>query len=152
MGMSARTSIVTLLFAPLLGAQAPATAENDTPVVVRFVAPAYPKAAKDARIAGVTTTQVFVDRDGVVTSTKTIVAHRVFEDYVLEALKQWRFKATGQVQTLRISCRFELMPECEDGNKSPTASETYVSAELPTVVHIKTRLPCFESFAARPQR
>ena len=42
MGMSARTSIVTLLFAPLLGAQAPATAENDTPVVVRFVAPAYP--------------------------------------------------------------------------------------------------------------
>ena len=114
------------------------------PALVTFVAPAYPRAAKDQRIIGKTLTRITVNRDGVVTEVKTISAHPVFEDYVLEALKQWRFKPSTQVHTLQVTCSFEFDGRCEGSDKHPVTAETRVSAELPTVVHIQTALQCVE--------
>ncbi len=148
---TAAPALVALLLGRLLAAQAPATDEKNTPVVVAFVAPAYPKAARDQRIQGVTLTEVFINPEGVVTEAKTIQAHPVFEEYVLEALKQWRFRPSEQARTLQITCRFELLPECAESSKRPIASETYVSAELPTVVHIKAGLACIQRSVARQQ-
>ena len=139
-------ALSTLTFASLLFAQAPPTAENDIPAVVTFVAPAYPRTARDQRRMGKTLTRVTVNRDGTVTGGKTISANPVFEGYVLEALRQWRFKPSDQEHTLQVTCSFELIDDkCEGTNQHPITSETHVSAELPTVVHIKTGVQCVET-------
>jgi TonB family protein len=141
-----RVALLTLTFASLLFAQAPPTAENDIPAVVTFVAPAYPRTARDQRKMGKTLTRVTVNRDGTVTGVKTISANPVFEGYVLEALRQWRFKPSDQEHTLQVTCSFELIDDkCEGTNQHPITSETHVSAELPTVVHIKTGVQCVET-------
>jgi hypothetical protein len=74
------------------------------------------------------------------------MAHPVFEDYVLGALKQWRFMPSDQEHTIQVTCSFEFMDDNCEG-----APETYVSAELPTVVHIKTSL-CARNTSGLPQR
>ena len=141
-----RIARLSLISASLLFAQAPATAQKDMPAVVTFVAPAYPRAAKDQRKMGKTLTRITVNRDGAVTEVKTISANAVFEDYVLEALRQWRFKPSDQEHTLQVTCSFEFIDDkCEGTNQHPITSETLVSAELPTVVHIKTGLQCVEA-------
>ena len=90
---------------------------------------------------GKTRTSVTVNRAGAVTEVKTVVAHPVFERYVLDALKQWRFKPSDQGYTFEVICSFEFMDEeCEGNDRRPITSETYVSADLPTLVHIKTDL------------
>lgn len=86
---------------------------------------------------GETLTSIVINRDGVVTKAETIHAHPVFQTEVWVALKKWRFKPSRREHTLQVTCIFEFT-ECKD---APTL-ETYVSAELPTVVHIKTELPC----------
>jgi TonB family protein len=146
-----RIVLLTLVSAALLFAQAPVAAEKDMPAVVTFVAPAYPRAAKDERIMGKTLTRITVNRDGAVTDVETIRAHPVFEAYVLGALKQWRFKPSDQEHTLQVTCSFEFDDKCEGTNKHPTTSETQVSAELPTVVHVKTGLQCVESSTNQDQ-
>lgn len=148
-----RIARLALLSGSLLFAQAPSTAEKDAPTVVTFVAPAYPRAARDQRKMGKTLTRVTVSRDGAVVEVKTISANPVFEDYVLKALKQWRFKPSDQENTVQVTCSFEFMEDkCEGTNEHPITAETQVSAELPTVVHIKTGLQCLETSSSHNQR
>jgi len=128
-----------------LHSQAPTRVEAGTPTVLKFVAPAYPREAKDKRIMGKTTTRMSVGIDGSVKELKTLMAHPVFERYVLEALKQWQFKPEAHEYTLDITCFFELdQAKCEGTDLHPITSETRVSAELPSVVHVKTGLQCIE--------
>jgi TonB family protein len=123
----------------------PSAVGADVPTVIKFVAPPYPRAAKDQRIMGKTLTRLTVNPAGLVTEAKTITAHRVFEDHVLEALKQWQFKPSDRVYVLEVTCLFEIdNGKCEGTDLHPVTSETHVSAELPTVVHIRTGLQCIE--------
>jgi hypothetical protein len=64
--------------------------------------------------------------------------HPMFEKYVAEAVKRWRFKSSGEDHVFDITFRFELH---DDGNcdKSP---ETQVSGELPTLLVIRTGYQC----------
>ena len=145
-------TLLTVISAHFLLAQPPGATEKDMPAVVTFVAPAYPRAAKDQRKMGKTLTRITVNRDGDVTEVKTISAHPVFEDYVLAALKQWPFKASDQEHTFQVTFSFELMDDkCEGTDKHPVTSETHVSAELPTLVHIKTGLLCIETSTSERQ-
>jgi len=144
-----RIAMLILILASRLLAQSPVTAEKDTPAVITFVAPAYPRAAKDQRIMGTTLTRIAVNRDGVVTEVKTISAHPIFQDYVVEALKSWRFKPSEQAHTLEVTFSFEFDNKCEGTDKHPITSETRISAELPAVVHIRTSLQCKETSVAR---
>jgi TonB family protein len=138
--------LLTVLSACLLFAQSPSVTEKDMPPVVSFVAPAYPRAAKDERKMGKTITRIRVSPEGSVAEAKTVSANAVFEKYVLEALKQWRFQPLEREHTLEVTCSFEFVEnECEGSSEHPVTSETYVSAELPTVVHIKTGLQCMET-------
>jgi TonB family protein len=140
------TLILTLLSASLLFAQSPGVTEKEVPTVVTFVAPAYPRAAKDQRKMGKTITRIKVSPEGSVTEVKTVSANAVFEKYVLEALKKWRFQPSEREHILEVTCSFEFIQnECEGSNEHTVTSETYVSAELPTVVHIKTGLQCMET-------
>jgi TonB family protein len=147
-----RISLLILLLASPLFSQSPVIVK-DMPTVVTFVAPAYPRAAKDQRKMGKTVTRIKVGSEGSVTEVKTVSAHPVFENYVLDALKQWRFQPSSGEHILEITCSFEFIEnECEGTNLHPITSETYVSAELPTVVHIKTSLQCVETNNSQRQR
>jgi len=138
-----RIILLALMFATSLFAQTTESAEKDLPVLASFVAPAYPRAAKDSGIMGKTTTRITVNRDGVVTEVMTVVAHRVFEAEVLKALKQWRFRPSDHEHTFQVTCVFDLdYSECNGPNPRAATSETHVSAELPTTVHIQTDFPC----------
>ena len=140
------TVLLTLLSASLLFAQSPSVTEKEVPTVVTFVAPAFPRDAKDQRKMGKTVTRIKISAEGSVTEAKTVSANAVFENYVLEALKQWRFQPSEREHILEVPCSFEFIQnECEGTNLHPITSETYVSAELPTVVHIKTGLQCAET-------
>lgn len=138
--------LLTVLSASLLFAQSLSVTEKEMPTVISFVAPAYPRAAKDQRKMGKTITRIRVSPEGSVAEVKTISANEAFERYVLEALKQWRFQPSEREHILEVTCSFEFIQnECEGSNEHPVTSETYVSAELPTVVHIKTGLQCMET-------
>ena len=136
--------IILFLTLPMV-AQSPTEADNDVPTVVTFVAPAYPRAAKDQRKMGHTVTRIKIGADGSVVEVKTVSANQVFEDHVLEALKRWRFKPSNREQSIDVTCSFEFVQnECEGTNLHPITGETYVTAELPAIVHIKTGLQCIE--------
>lgn len=95
---------------------------------------------------GKTISRITVSPEGVVTEVKTVSANKVFEKYVLEALRQWRFQTSAKEHILEVTCAFEFTQDaCEGTNEHPITSETYVSADLPTVVHIKTGLPCTQT-------
>src|SRR5579863_10489543 len=87
-----RIALAMLLAVPLLHAQTPVQADSDVPPVVNFVAPAYPRIAKDNRIMGTTVTDIKVSAEGRVSEATIISAHPLFANYVLSALKQWRFR------------------------------------------------------------
>jgi len=147
-----RTVLLLTLLSAYLFAQSPSVTEKDVPTVVTFVAPAYPRAAKDQRKMGKTITRIKVSSDGSVTDVKTVSANAAFEKYVLEALRQWRFLTSEREHTLDVTCSFEFIEdECEGTNERPITSETYVSAELPTLVHIKTGLQCLETRVSQRQ-
>jgi TonB family protein len=109
--------------------------------LVHFVAPPYPREAKDQRIMGTTVSKLSVAKDGSVERVTTIRAHPVFEKAVWKALKQWRFKPSPDSYSLEVTFSFEFYDE--DCNKSLTP-ETQVSAELPTLVTIRTGLQCVQ--------
>ena len=125
-------------------------AESDAlPTVISFVAPAYPRAAKDKRIMGTTITRVTVAKDGRVSAVHTISAHPVFEKYVADALKQWRFRPSAEEYTFDVTCRFEFYDEDCD---KPLTPETQVSAELPSLVRIRTGLQCVQVTNSTPKK
>src|SRR4051794_15005160 len=87
-------ALLMLLTTSFLRAQTPIRIDSDVPAVVTFVAPAYPRIAKDGRIMGTTVTDITVSAEGRVSDAKIISAHPVFANYVLSALRQWQFRAS----------------------------------------------------------
>ena len=141
MGVSLRVAVLFVSCVFALLSQVVTAAGESVPTVIKFFAPPYPRAARDQRILGKTLTRLTINPAGLVTEAKTIIAHRVFEDYVLEALKQWRFKPSDHESTFEVTCIFELMEgKCE--GLRPVTPETHVSAELPTTIHIRTDMAC----------
>jgi TonB family protein len=131
--------IASLIFNLGVGAQAPTSElEASSAVVVRFVAPPYPRVAKDNRMMGTTVSELSVALDGSVSGVRTIQAHKIFENAVTSALKQWHFKPQNQRYKLEVTVRFEF----DDGRNCTNQSETLVSADLPNFVRVKTGLPC----------
>ena len=133
-----------LFLSSVLLAQAPEVDEKDMPALVKFVAPAYPRAARDVRVQGKTLTMITIGRDGSVVAVDSVSAHAFFKSYVVEALKQWRFKPSDGEHTLKVTCLFELTGKCEGTPSHPVTAETSVSAELPAFVHITTDWVCWE--------
>jgi hypothetical protein len=57
------------------------------------------------------------------------------------ALKQWRFRPTKKEYKLTVTVSFEL-DDSECTGKGTVTPETLVSADLPTMVHVTTGVPC----------
>ncbi|MDP9264128.1 MAG: energy transducer TonB [Acidobacteriota bacterium] len=118
------------------------------PCVAHLVAPAYPRAAKDQRMQGDVVANVKVNKDGSVGAVRIVSAHPVFATYVSSALEQWTFKPSESEASLDVRVRFVLdfdTKECEGADVHPVTPETYVSAQLPSFVEVRTGIRCIES-------
>jgi hypothetical protein len=111
--------------------------------VVKFVAPPYPRTAKNFKITGRAVATIHIARGSV--EVQTVRAHPIFEKPVRDALAKWRFAPANQENTLEVTVSFEIDNSCEGTDKHPLTAETRVSAELPTLVHVVTGLTCFET-------
>ena len=111
--------------------------------VKKFVAPAYPAAARENRMQGTAITELQVSADGTIGSVKVVDAAPLFRDYVEAALKQWVFEPIPQPAILRVTVKF-FLDSC--GKAAPHQEapqlfgETLVQAELPGMVEIRTCL------------
>ena len=123
------------------------TADDAIPALLSFVTPAYPEAAREQRMMGTTVSRVTVTKAGHVSAVQTVSAHPVFEKYVLDALKQWRFNPSAKEHTFEVAIRFEMHDQdCDE----PLALETWVSAELPRQVTVHTGLRCAQVSTEEP--
>jgi len=113
------------------------------PQLVRFVAPAYPRKANDARMTGTVIVRISVGKNGQVTKVDLVSGHPFFAAAVLDALKQWSFVASQQEYSFEVICRFDFYENngCSTDEK-PLTVETRVSAELPTEVMVQNPVRC----------
>jgi protein TonB len=58
------------------------------------VRPVYPQSAKDARVQGVVTLEVVIDKEGSVADLKLISGHPLLQQAAIDAVKQWKYKPT----------------------------------------------------------
>jgi len=116
-----------------------------TPRLVHFVAPPYPRQAKDQHLIGNASFLVTVAKSGTVSAVKTISSHPVFEKPVTDALTQWRFEPAQEVYNFAVTFAFEFYDEPCD---KPLTPETHVIADLPTSVTIRTGQQCVKAPAA----
>jgi TonB family protein len=140
-------AFLLLLFAFTVPVQAQTASSGNLPEVVTFVAPAYPRYAKDHRMQGTATIRVTVAPDGRVVESKIVSAHPVFEKYVVAAVQQWKFKPLATPNSFEMTFRFAFYDDeqCQGEGEQVITPETFVSAELPDSVTIKTGLPCIST-------
>lgn len=124
------------------------------PILVSFVAPAYPRIANDAWMTGTTVTHIKIGKDGRVIEAKTVSAHPLFAKYVLDALKQWRFAPSDEEHEFDVTCRFEFYDpkadECFAPDGKPKTPETIVSAALPKEILVRTTGKCWIDTTSDP--
>ena len=110
-------SFAILFVGPFLFGQTPSPMSGSSRVVVvKFVAPPYPRAAKERRMMGKAVSEISVGPDGSVQDVRMLSAHPVFENPVRDALKRWRFSPPGG----SIRCRLQ----------SASSSMTLVKAQI----------------------
>jgi hypothetical protein len=109
-------------------APGPQAAPCSEPVVVRFVAPEYPKLARAARVQGTVVARIHYDEKGIVSAAELVRGHAMLAPSV-ETLKQWTFKPTGKTGTLEVQLVFTLGKKLSGPDK--------VSATLPYLVRIE---------------
>jgi TonB family protein len=102
--------IKTLTAAALAAACAIALA--DPPKVLKKVPPDFPpEAARKGITEGVLKVSLAIDASGAVTQVTVVEATpakaKIFTDAATEALKQWKFAATGKAETAEIKLVFQ---------------------------------------------
>lgn len=138
-----RYAYALTLFVGLVVAASPCQTQPKSAGVLhlsRFVAPAYPAAARMARVQGKADVELQINADGTVTSV-AVKSHPLFQRYVEQALKQWRFEPLTEPATLHAVVNFEF-ESCDHIKPDPLGSaqvrETRVSADLPGMVKVST--------------
>src|SRR5207248_10278427 len=103
---------------------------------------------------GTTVTHIRVGKDGRVIDAKTVSAHPIFANYVLDALKKWRFAPSQEEHEFDVTCRFEFYSpqsdECFKPGGKQTTHETIVSATLPTEILVRTTETCWTVTTSDP--
>jgi TonB family protein len=119
---------------------------EDSLRLVTFVAPPYPREARDKRIQGPVLARLRIGKDGTVQSVEIVKAYPLFGKYTSAALSKWRFDPISAESTLDVTVDFVFHDdECEGSNLHPQTPETNVSAELPSKVKVSTGLSCIET-------
>ena len=65
---------------------------EEFPEAIRRVPPAYPDAARQAKVEGTVALQVLVGRDGLVRDVKVVKSVPGLDQAAIEAVRQWKFK------------------------------------------------------------
>jgi TonB family protein len=94
-------SALAIAFATAL----PAMASNQRAVSVR-VAPEYPVAAKNVRLAGPVEIDVTVNPDGKVTGLKTLSGNPLLAAAAKDALKKWQFAPSTTASSESVKVNF----------------------------------------------
>ncbi len=154
MNYGLKTIVFALLLCSLSLGQVvnPNATTGSRPQILKFVAPAYPRKANDARMMGTVITRLTVGTGGAVTRVDLVSGHPFFAVSVLDALKQWKFVASQKEYTVDVTTRFEFYSpdRCSDSDGKPLTPETLVSAELPTDVLIRTTEKCWTITTSDP--
>ena len=143
---SKRVSVATITLVPLLLGSLLAVqlilagtkdAFEETPSVVKAVAPNYPPLALAARVSGSVILDVFVDLQGKVGSVRILEGPTLLRAAAENASKQWVFQVAGgdnKPRTVRLTFTFTIMPE-------DTPSEELLSCFMPpNSVEVKEKL------------
>jgi TonB family protein len=68
--------------------------------------PAYPQAARFARLSGTVKVQVVIGADGQVKEVKVVGGHPLFVEATLEALKRWKYAPSNSETTAALEFNF----------------------------------------------
>ncbi len=79
--------------------------------------------------------QLTVDKDGRVNKAEFIKGHPLLAGASIKAVRLWEFEPSGEQYALEVKVIFELTSTCN-------VTETFVSAELPMTVRVRTGLGC----------
>jgi len=107
-------SVVILCTSILLLAPVTATEKvHSGPELMKAVAPVYPLVAIAAGVSGSVVVQVQVDRQGNVTSTRTIDGPKLLRTAAEHTARRWLFSATDEPATreARLVFSFKLVPK-----------------------------------------
>src|SRR5262245_628792 len=74
------------------GANVEAPGDLQPPVLVKKVAPDYPKAARKAKVQGDVVIKATIDADGNVVSPEVVRSIPLLDEAALSAVKQWKYK------------------------------------------------------------
>jgi protein TonB len=84
-------------------------APGQGPGLVKKVDPQYPAVARTARLEGTVVVDAIIRADGTVGDVKVLNAsNRIFEQAVIDAVRQWRYSAGGQEVILTVTVNFTL--------------------------------------------
>ena len=100
-----RIVLAALLLACVIALPQSALAQESRKVVNR-VSPVYPALAKKMNVAGVVKVEVTVSAAGSVTNTKVVGGHPLLVESAVDALKKWKYEATGETTTAIVEFRF----------------------------------------------
>jgi TonB family protein len=100
-----------------------------------FVAPPFPIVARHSRIQGKAVVRLTITKEGRVSNTVLVSSHPVFQQQVERALQQWVFEPSAGQTIEDVTVSFEFTDSCE-------TTETFVSADLPNLVHVQTGSGC----------
>jgi TonB family protein len=115
---------VLLACSPLVGQEAPAQVGLRS-----FLAPGYPRIARQARIQGEVRLSVSVGPDGRVVSVESSAGPRILEAYAKANVLRWSYMPIGQPMKLNVVYTFRLEKPEMEREPAPTI-------ELESPVHI----------------
>ena len=84
-------------------------APGQGPGIVKKVEPVYPPIARTARLEGTVVVDAVIQRDGTVSEVKILSSsNKMFEQAVIDAIKQWRYTPGSQDVVLTVTVNFTL--------------------------------------------
>lgn len=100
---AAAIGLIAVAGAATLAAQP--TEESGRKIKTR-VQPAYPAIARKMNVAGSVKVEVVVAPSGEIRSTRVIGGHPLLVNAAVDALKQWKYEASGEETTTIVEFRF----------------------------------------------
>lgn len=83
-------------------------AQNNSPKVIKYVAPKYPAAALAVRASGMVTVVVKINEDGKVTSATAESGHPLLRKACENAAKEWIFSRDSSIAERKLKVTFLL--------------------------------------------
>lgn len=104
-----------------------AVAQSKSPERIHYVAPAYPEAAKAARVAGTVIAEITVSPEGNVTEAHILRSIAMLDEAALDAIKRWKYAPTllnGKPVPVILTVTVSFTPNDNGGTAASGAMQT----------------------------